>query len=151
MTTPPTGWREITRTRFLIGQCHFPFVGGPAAGEQLLNVGTERIPAAYAILGHADVGEVIYMRRGTPDRWHFEYIRTIYPTAGSHITCPACSRTTHHLQNIQQGWCSACHAYTQLGADETATLGELVASNAARAEIRSGAETYDQEASGRRR
>lgn len=28
------------------------------------------------------------------------------------ITCPVCSRTTHHPVDVLTGWCSACQSFT---------------------------------------
>jgi hypothetical protein len=29
------------------------------------------------------------------------------------ITCPICSRTSHHPEDVAQGYCGACHAFTR--------------------------------------
>lgn len=138
MTDTPTGWLEVTRTRFFIGQAPFNFVDGPARGRQLLNVGTAWTPAAYAVLFHPDQDEEhVYMRRPSLSSWHFEHIRPILNLA-EHITCPACGRTSAHPKDLEFGWCSACNAYTQLGTAERPNLGHIIGDVA---EIHSGAET----------
>ncbi len=125
MTDTTTGWRELTRTRLIAGQAHFTFVDGPACGRQLLNVGTAWTPALYAVLVHDKYGEVVYMRRPALDRWHFEFIRPVIHQS-EHVTCPACGRTSAHPKDLEYGWCAACNAYTQLGAEEAASIGHLV-------------------------
>lgn len=118
MTTTPTGWRELTRTRYVTGQAMFDFVDGPARGEQPLDVGDERIPPGYAVVGHAgNDEEAVYIRKGSIGRWYFEYARPVL-NLSEHITCPRCGRTSAHPKHIEEGWCAACRSYTQLGAHE---------------------------------
>lgn len=118
MTIPPTGWYELTRTRHTTGRAPFEFVDGPASGQHLLDVGDVKVPAQYAVLGHiVRDEEVVYIRKGSLDRFYFEYVRPVLNLA-EHITCPRCGRTSAHPRHIADGWCPPCMNYTQFGAEE---------------------------------
>lgn len=48
------------------------------------------------------------------------------PTPVAGFTCPRCRRTSHHPDDIRNGYCGACHDYT--GADDLSALETLVGS-----------------------
>lgn len=44
--------------------------------------------------------------------WQKDLMYRIFTGAHHRITCPKCGRTSYHPEDIKQGWCGNCHAYT---------------------------------------
>lgn len=42
----------------------------------------------------------------------------VAPPAPASFTCPTCGRTSHHPQDVRNGYCGACHEFTGQGAPD---------------------------------